>query len=105
MVSLALSAAIGVLVLVIALSAFMYARARRHGIQRGATRIARCSAGHLFTSTVIPGASLRALRLGSQRYQRCPVGDHMALASWVDPNTLTPEQRAAAEAVRDSRIP
>ncbi len=105
MVSLVLSAAIGVLVLVIALYVLLYARARRRGIQRGATRIARCSAGHLFTSTVIPGASFRAIRLWSRRYQHCPVGDHMALVSWVDPATLTPEQLAAAEAVRDSRIP
>ena len=105
MVSWVLSAAIGVLVLVIALSIFMYARARRRGIQQGETRIARCSAGHLFTSTVVPGASFRALRLGSSRYQHCPVGNHMALVSWVDPSTLTPEQLAAAKSVRDSRIP
>ncbi len=96
---------IGALVAMVAVYAFLYVRARRRGLQRGATRIARCSAGHLFTSTVIPGVSLRALRLGAQRYQRCPVGDHMALVRWVDPITLTPEQRAAAEAVRDSRIP
>lgn len=105
MVSLAPSAAIGVLVVVIAVYALLYVRARRRGIQQGATRIARCSAGHLFTSTVIPGASFRAIRLGSSRYQHCPVGNHMALVSWVDPSTLTPEQRAAAAAVRDSRIP
>lgn len=105
MVGVALSAAVGILVVAIGVSVFIYARARRRGIQQGMTRIARCSAGHLFTSTVVPGASLRALRLGSSRYQHCPVGNHMALVSWVDPSTLTPEQRTAAEAVRDSRIP
>ncbi len=105
MVSVGLLVGIGALVVVIAVYGFVYVRARRRGIQRGATRIARCSAGHLFTSTVVPGASFRALRLGSSRYQHCPVGNHMALVSWVDPSTLTPEQRAAAESVRDSRIP
>ncbi len=105
MVSVALFAGIGILVVVIAVYVFIYVRARRRGIQQGATRIARCSEGHLFTSTVIPGASIRTVRLGSKRYQHCPVGNHWSLVSWVDPSTLTPEQRTAAAAARDSRIP
>ncbi len=105
MVSAGLFIGVAVLVAVVAVYALAYVRARRRGIQQGARRIARCSDGHLFTSTVIPGASLRALRLGSARYQRCPVGNHWGLVTWVDPSTLTPEQRDAAESVRDSRIP
>ena len=105
MVNVGLVLGIGVLVVVVAVYAFIYVRGRRRGIQHGTTRIARCSAGHLFTSTVIPGASFRAVRLGSERYQHCPVGNHMALVRWVDPSTLTPEERSAAAAVRDSRIP
>ncbi len=105
MVSVGLYIGVGVLVVIVGVYAFIYVRARRRGIQQGATRIARCSAGHLFTSTVIPGASIKALRLGSSRYQHCPVGNHIALVSWVDPSTLTPEQLAAAKSVRDSRIP
>ena len=105
MVSVGWVIGIGALVAVVAVYAFIYVRARRRGIQQGATRIARCSEGHLFTSTVIPGVSFRAVRLGSERYQRCPVGNHWSLVRWVDPSTLTPEQRAAAAAVRDSRIP
>ena len=104
-VNVGLYIGIGVLVVVIAVYAFVYVRARRRGIQQGATRIARCSEGHLFTSTVIPGASFRAVRLGSERYQRCPVGNHWSLVRWVDPSTLTPEEREAAAAVRDTRIP
>ncbi len=105
MASLGLYIGIGGLLVVLVVLAAVYLLARRRGIQQGAHRIARCSEGHLFTSTVIPGVSFRALRLGSERYQRCPVGNHRSLVSWVDPSTLTPEQRAAAEAVRDSRIP
>ena len=105
MADLGLYAAVGVLVVVIAVYVFVYVRARHRGIQQGATRIARCSQGHLFTSTVIPGASIRAVRLGSERYQHCPVGDHWSLVRWVDPSSLTPEERAAAASVRDSRIP
>lgn len=105
MVSVGLVIGVAVLVAVIGVYAFVYVRARRRGIQQGTQRIARCSDGHLFTSTVVPGASLRALRLGSARYQRCPVGNHRSLVTWVDPSALTPEQRDAAESVRDSRIP
>jgi len=34
----------------------------------------RCSAGHLFTTIWIPLASLKSVRLGDRRYQRCPAG-------------------------------
>ena len=71
----------------------------------GIERIARCRAGHLFTSTVIPGASIKAVRLGNVRFQRCPVGHHWTLVSWVDPATLTPEELAAARSRHDIRLP
>ncbi|HYM40370.1 MAG TPA: hypothetical protein VEY12_09585 [Thermoplasmata archaeon] len=104
-VSIALFVGIGVGVFVVVLYAAIYLRARRRGVQKGATRILRCSDGHLFTSTFIPGASFRAVRLGASRYQRCPVGNHWSLVATVDPATLTAEQRAAAAQFRDSRIP
>jgi len=68
-------------------------------------RVARCGRGHLFSSTVIPGASLKAVRLGSARLQRCPVGHHWGLVRWVDESTLTAEQLAAARSVHDVHIP
>ncbi|MHB1584362.1 MAG: hypothetical protein ACYCU7_13085 [Acidimicrobiales bacterium] len=68
-------------------------------------RIVECTDGHLFTSIVIPGVSLKAVRLGNKRWQRCPVGKHWTTVRRVDPSTLTPEQSAAARAVHDIRIP
>ena len=58
-----------------------------------AHRVVRCSAGHLFTTTWIPGGSLTAIRLGSARYQRCPVGHHWALVRPVKDAELTEEDR------------
>jgi hypothetical protein len=71
----------------------------------GTQRIARCRAGHLFTSTVVPGASLKAVRLGTVRFQRCPVGHHWSIVGWVDPATLTPDQLAEARSHHDFPLP
>lgn len=68
-------------------------------------RVVECAAGHRFTSIVIPGASLKAVRLGDRRWQHCPVGKHWAIVRFVDEATLDPEQLAAARAVHDIRIP
>jgi hypothetical protein len=54
---------------------------------------------------VIPAVSLKAVRLGNKRWQRCPVGKHWTTVHRVDPSTLTPEQLAAARAVHDIGIP
>ena len=91
---------IGVVVLVIVL-AVVLARIASSG---GTERIARCGKGHLFTSTVIPGASLKAIRLGNARFQRCPYG-HWSIVRWVNPATLTPEELAGAHSHHDSPIP
>jgi hypothetical protein len=68
-------------------------------------RPVRCSRGHLYTSIWIPLGSLKAVRLGVRRYQRCPVGRHWALSERVDPATLTPAEREQAAATHDLRIP
>jgi hypothetical protein len=91
-----------VLVVLVVLVVVSLASARSYG---GIERIARCRAGHLFTSTVIPGASIKAIRLGNVRFQSCPVGHHWTLVSWVDPSTLTPEEIAAARSRHDIRLP
>jgi hypothetical protein len=67
--------------------------------------IARCSAGHLFTSTWVPLGSLKAVRLGRKRYQRCPVGRHWTMIERVDPATLTTAELAEAARYHDLRIP
>ncbi|MGI8904319.1 MAG: hypothetical protein ACR2IP_11835 [Solirubrobacteraceae bacterium] len=67
----------------------------------GPRRIVRCSRGHLYTTTWVPLASIKAIRLGSRRYQRCPVGRHWALTAQVDTATLSEAERSAAQAVHD----
>jgi hypothetical protein len=40
--------------------------------------IVRCSQGHLFETIWIPLVSFKAVRLGTRRLQRCPIGHHWA---------------------------
>lgn len=68
-------------------------------------RVVRCRDGHLFTSIVIPGASLKAVRLGNRRWQHCPVGRHWSVVTFVDESTLDAGELASAHAVHDVRIP
>jgi len=68
-------------------------------------RIVRCRAGHLFTTTLVPGASLKAVRLWNVRFERCPVGRHWTIVKPVDPSTLSPEEIAAARVHHDVRFP
>jgi hypothetical protein len=78
---------------------------RRRGYKLGPDTIVRCRAGHLFTTIWIPLASLKSIRLGWWRFQRCPVGNHWTLVHPVRESELTAEERAQAEAIRDVRIP
>jgi hypothetical protein len=78
---------------------------RRLGYSVGGKTIVRCRRGHLSTTIWIPGGSLKAIRLGWGRYQRCPVGSHWSLVTPVRASDLTEEERAAACAVLDTRIP
>ena len=68
-------------------------------------QVVECAGGHLFTSIVVPGVSLKAIRLGDKRWQRCPVGSHWTTVRRVDESTLDPERLAAARTVHDIRIP
>jgi hypothetical protein len=80
--------------------------ARRRGYSGlGGNTIVRCSEGHLFTTIWIPGASLKSIRLGPRRFQYCPVGRHFALVAPVKDEELTGDERQAASARRDVRIP
>ena len=51
---------------------------RRRGYNFGGDVVVRCTEGHLFTTIWVPGVSLKAVRLGWFRFQRCPVGEHWA---------------------------
>jgi hypothetical protein len=69
------------------------------------TVVVRCRAGHLFTTIWIPGASLKSVRLGWWRFQRCPVGSHWSLVTPVRESDLTEAERRLAYEHKDSRIP
>jgi hypothetical protein len=79
--------------------------AHRRGFLIGAETIVSCRRGHLFTTLWIPGASLKALRLGPWRVQRCPVGRHWSLVTPVRVVDLDPGERALASQRHDLRIP
>jgi hypothetical protein len=79
--------------------------ARRLGYKVGGNVVVKCRQGHLFTTIWIPGASLKAIRLGWARFQRCPVGKHWTLVTPVRDSDLTIEDRKIAAQHRDVRIP
>jgi len=68
-------------------------------------KVVRCDEGHMFTTIWIWGGSLKAFRLGTRRYQRCPVGHHWSIVRLVDPGELSEAEREAAAAVHDVHIP
>ena len=59
--------------------------ATRAGYRVGRNSFVRCRAGHLFTTTWIPGGSLKAIRLGLWRIQ------FQSLTNYLD-GTRTPAQ-------------
>jgi hypothetical protein len=79
--------------------------ARLRGYRVGGNVIVRCREGHLFTTLWIPGGSLKAVRLGWWRIQRCPVGRHWSVVTPVREADLSPRQRRSARKRHDLRIP
>jgi len=79
--------------------------ARRRGYNMGGDVVVRCHQGHLFTTIWVPGASVKALRLGWARWQRCPVGAHWSLVTPVKEADLSDEDRRGARQIHDIRIP
>jgi hypothetical protein len=65
----------------------------------------RCRSGHLFTTLWIPALSVKSLRLGAWRVQRCPVGRHWSLVTPLRDSTLTAEERQLAREHHDLRVP
>jgi hypothetical protein len=65
----------------------------------------QCRDGHLFTTIWIPGASVKSLRLGWWRFQRCPVGNHWTLVTPLDTASATDQELALAADHRDVRLP
>jgi len=75
------------------------------GYPLGGNLVVRCREGHLFRTLWIPGVSLKALRLGWWRFQRCPVGNHWSVVTPVKESELSERQRRTADRHRDVRIP
>lgn len=67
--------------------------------------VVRCRRGALFQTLWIPMFSIKAIRLGRRRVQRCPVHGRWELVERVDPADLTAEDRAAAARYPADPIP
>ncbi len=67
--------------------------------------VVRCRDDHLFTTIWIPGGSLKSLRFGWWRFQRCPVGRHWSIVTPVKRIDLTEDESRIAGENRDIRIP
>ena len=79
--------------------------ARRRGYNMGGNVVVRCREGHLFTTIWVPGASVKSLKLGWARLQRCPIGRHWSLVTPVRDSKLTDEELRNAHEHHDLRIP
>jgi hypothetical protein len=79
--------------------------ATRQGYSFGKNAIVRCRQGHLFSTVWIPGASVKALRLGFWRIQWCPVGRHVDLVHPVKGADLTEAERSFALTHHDVLVP
>ena len=79
--------------------------AKRRGRLLAVDTVVRCNRGHLSTTYWIPGVSVKSLRLGPWRIQRCPVGDHWALVTPADEARLGADEREAARQRHDVRLP
>jgi len=93
------------LVVVVAIDVVGTVIARMLGYRVGGNTVVRCRRGHLFTTLWIPGASLKSIRLGWWRIQRCPVGRHWTVVVPVREADLSARQRRTAHGTRDLPIP
>ena len=93
------------LALVVGLYGIATVAARRRGYGIGGKTVVRCRQGHLFTTIWVPGASVKAVRLGWWRFQRCPVGSHWSVVVPVKAAKLSDEERRLADQQRDVPVP
>ena len=71
----------------------------------GGDTTVRCSQGHLFTTKWIVGSSVKAVRLGYKRYQRCPVCQKWRIVVPVRDDELSDEDRRVAAERHDTTLP
>ena len=79
--------------------------ARRLGYEIPGNVVVRCRRGHLFTTIWIPGVSVKSIRLGWWRIQRCPVGPHWSIVVPVREMDLSRRESRRAHELRDIRVP
>jgi hypothetical protein len=93
------------LMIVVAVILLEVVAIRLRGGRVGRNVVVRCKEGHLFTTIWIPGASLKSVRLGWWRLQRCPVGNHWSIVTPVNHDDLTEEEKRLASQIKDTRVP
>ena len=71
----------------------------------GGNIVVRCREGHLFTTLWLPAISVKALRLGWWRVQRCPVGHHWSLVAPVNESSMSARERRSARRHHDLLVP
>ena len=81
--------------LVVALRVFVSFIARNGYSGTGGDTIVRCRRGHLFTTNWIVGLSVKAVRLGYEHNQRCPVCRKCA-SSFPGETTSSPSRTGAS---------
>ena len=77
----------------------------RRGYGVGGNVVVRCRDGHVSTTIWIPGVSVKSIRLGWWRFQRCPVGAHWSLVTPVRRSELTEDEKRLAAERTDIRLP
>jgi hypothetical protein len=103
--TLVLVVVIGAGIVVVIAVAGSRAGQRRGYSGMGGETVVRCNRGHLFTTVWIPGSSLKAVRLGYRRYQRCPVCGKWRMVEPVADAELTDEDRRTAAEHHTGRLP
>jgi hypothetical protein len=71
----------------------------------GGNVVVRCRSDHVYTTIWLPAVSIKSVRLGLWRLQRCPVGRHWSIVTPVRESDLTPRERRAARETKDIRVP
>jgi hypothetical protein len=66
--------------------------------------IVQCSRGAYYETVWFPFVSFKAIRLGTRRFQKCPVHERWEIARLVPEEEWTPAVIAQAEAHRDSNV-
>jgi hypothetical protein len=89
---LPLEIAVPVIVAVVLIKVVYSKRKGRPAV--GGEILVRCGRGHLFRTYWSPLGSFTAIRLGSARFQHCPVGDHWSLVRPVNEAELTDADRS-----------